>query len=42
MVLVFFMMIPGMYASIAALLAVFADPNQQVNGAFTCADNSIV
>jgi amino acid permease len=42
LVLVFFMMIPGMYASIAALLAVFADPNQNVNGAFTCADNSIV
>lgn len=42
MVLVFFMMIPGMYASIDALLTVFADPNQQVNGAFTCADNSIV
>jgi amino acid transporter len=42
MVLVFFMMIPGMYASIAALLAVFADPEQNVNGAFTCADNSVV
>ena len=42
MVLVFFMMIPGMYASIDALLGVFADPEQQVNGAFTCADNSIV
>ncbi|RYG60937.1 hypothetical protein EON64_18950 [archaeon] len=42
MILVFFMMIPGMYASIDSLLKVFADPNQQVNGAFTCADNSIV
>ncbi|KAH7082868.1 transmembrane amino acid transporter protein-domain-containing protein [Paraphoma chrysanthemicola] len=42
MILVFFMMIPGMYASIDALLTVFADPDQQVNGAFTCADNSIV
>jgi hypothetical protein len=42
MILVFFMMIPGMYASIAALLATFADPNQSVNGAFTCADNSAV
>lgn len=42
MVLVFFMMIPGMYASIVSLLNVFQDPNQQVNGAFTCADNSIV
>jgi hypothetical protein len=31
-----------MYASIDALLAVFADPNQSVNGAFTCANNSIV
>jgi hypothetical protein len=35
-------MIPGMYASIMSLLNVFADPNQQVNGAFTCADNSLV
>jgi amino acid permease len=42
MILVFFMMIPGMYASIDSLMKVFADPNQQVNGAFTCADNSIV
>ncbi|KAL6707240.1 hypothetical protein ACN47E_004228 [Coniothyrium glycines] len=42
MILVLFMMIPGMYASIESLLAVFADPDQQVNGAFTCADNSIV
>lgn len=42
MVLVLFMMVPGMYASIDALMAVFNDPNQQVNGAFTCADNSIV
>jgi amino acid transporter len=42
MILVFFMMIPGMYASIDSLLKVFADPNQQVNGAFTCADNSAV
>lgn len=42
MVLVYFMMIPGMYASIQSLLTVFADPDQQVNGAFTCADNSVV
>jgi uncharacterized membrane protein len=42
MVLVFVMMIPGMFASIVALLAVFADPNQNVNGAFTCAYNSVV
>lgn len=42
MVLVFFMMIPGMYASVVSLLAVFADPEQSVNGAFTCADNSVV
>jgi amino acid transporter len=42
LVLVMFMMVPGMYASIDALLAVFADPNQSVNGAFTCANNSIV
>lgn len=40
LILVFFMMIPGMYASIMSLLAVFADPNQTVNGSFTCADNS--
>lgn len=42
MILVFFMMVPGMYASIDALLAVFKDPNQTVNGSFTCADNSLV
>ncbi|RYE70486.1 MAG: hypothetical protein EOO81_07830 [Oxalobacteraceae bacterium] len=42
MILVFFMMIPGMYASIVSLLNVFSDPDQNVNGAFTCADNSIV
>jgi len=41
LIMVLFMMVPGMYASIDALLKVFADPNQQVNGAFTCADNSI-
>jgi hypothetical protein len=29
-----------MYASIETLLGIFADPDQQVNGAFTCADNS--
>jgi hypothetical protein len=42
MILVLFMMIPGMYASIDSLLKVFADPTQQVNGAFTCADNSAI
>jgi len=42
MVLVLFMMVPGMYASIKTLLAVFNDPNQKVNGAFTCADNRSV
>lgn len=42
MILVFFMMIPGMYASIVSLMDVFADPDQTVNGAFTCADNRIV
>jgi amino acid permease len=40
LVIVFFLMIPGMYASIITLLDIFADPNQSVNGAFTCADNS--
>jgi hypothetical protein len=29
-----------MYASIDSLLAVFADPNQTVNGPFTCANNA--
>ncbi|KAF2832740.1 amino acid transporter [Ophiobolus disseminans] len=29
LIIVFFMMVPGMYASIAALMAVFDDPNQQ-------------
>ena len=42
LILVFFLMIPGMYASIETLLAIFADPNQTVNGPFTCADNSII
>lgn len=42
LVLVFFLMIPGMYASIETLLGIFADPNQTVNGPFTCADNSII
>jgi amino acid permease len=42
LMLVFFMMVPGMYASIDSLLQVFADPNQTVNGPFTCADNSIL
>lgn len=35
-----FMVVPGMYASIDALLNVFATTD--VNGAFTCADNSIL
>ncbi|UPX20249.1 uncharacterized protein EKO05_0010489 [Ascochyta rabiei] len=42
LLLVFFLTIPGMYASIKTLLGVFADPNQTVNGPFTCADNSII
>jgi hypothetical protein len=42
MIIVLFMVVPGMYASIDSLLKVFADPTQQVNGAFTCADNSVV
>ncbi|KAF2846242.1 hypothetical protein T440DRAFT_247265 [Plenodomus tracheiphilus IPT5] len=42
MVLVLFMMVPGMYASVESLLAVFADEASTVNGSFTCADNSIV
>ncbi|KAI8931069.1 hypothetical protein NX059_012080 [Plenodomus lindquistii] len=42
MVLVLFMMVPGMYASIVSLLDVFADEASTVNGSFTCADNSIV
>jgi uncharacterized membrane protein len=40
MVLVLFMVVPGMYASIDALLTTFA--TSKVNGAFTCADNSIL
>jgi amino acid permease len=40
MALVWFLMIPGMYASIKTLLGIFADPNETVNGPFTCADNS--
>ncbi|KAF2646503.1 hypothetical protein P280DRAFT_387238 [Massarina eburnea CBS 473.64] len=42
MIMVVFMNGPGLYASIAALLEVFNDPTQKVNGPFTCADNSIV
>lgn len=38
--IVMFMTVPGMYASIASLLAVFADPNQTINGPFTCANNA--
>ncbi|KAF2014501.1 amino acid transporter [Aaosphaeria arxii CBS 175.79] len=41
MLTVLYMMIPGMYASIVSLLNVFSDPNETVNGPFTCADNSI-
>jgi amino acid permease len=40
MVVVLFMVVPGMYASIDALLITFA--TTRVNGAFTCADNSIL
>ena len=41
MVLVWFLVVPGMYASIVTLLNIFADPNETVSGPFTCADNSI-
>lgn len=40
LILVMFMTVPGMYASIDSLLATFADPNQTVNGPFTCANNA--
>jgi hypothetical protein len=40
MIVTLFMMIPGMYASISALMNTFATTD--VNGAFTCADNSIL
>jgi amino acid permease len=40
MILVWFMMIPGMYASIQSLLNTFA--TTKVSGVFTCADNSLV
>jgi amino acid permease len=40
MIVVLFMVVPGMYASIDALLNTFA--TTKVNGAFTCADNSIL
>ncbi|OAL57243.1 hypothetical protein IQ07DRAFT_497039 [Pyrenochaeta sp. DS3sAY3a] len=36
MVLVWFMVVPGMYASVVSLLDVFSDPEQSVDGAFTC------
>lgn len=31
----------GLYASVSNLLALFANPDNSVNGPFTCADNSI-
>ncbi|KAA8623513.1 PotE Amino acid transporter [Pyrenophora tritici-repentis] len=40
MIVVLFMVVPGMYASIDSLLNTFA--TTKVNGAFTCADNSIL
>jgi amino acid permease len=40
MIVVLFMVVPGMYASIDALMNTFA--TTKVNGAFTCADNSIL
>jgi amino acid permease len=40
MMVTLFMMVPGMYASISALMNTFATTD--VNGAFTCADNSIL
>ena len=39
--IVLFMNTAGMYASVDSLLKVFADPDNEVNGPFTCADNSI-
>ena len=41
LVVVLFMNTAGMYASVKNLLAVLADPLHEVNGPFTCADNSI-
>lgn len=40
--IVVFMNTGGMYASIANMLAVFDDPNNNVSGSFSCADNSLV
>ncbi|ETN44094.1 uncharacterized protein HMPREF1541_10644 [Cyphellophora europaea CBS 101466] len=39
--IVVFMNTAGMYASVDGLLTIFADPDGEVNGPFTCADNSI-
>jgi hypothetical protein len=39
--IVLFMNTAGMYASVVTMLDVFSDPEEQVNGPFTCADNSI-
>lgn len=38
--IVLFMNTGGMYASIDNMLAIFADPNSNINGVFSCADNS--
>lgn len=42
MCIVLFMNTGGMYASIANMLAIFADPNSSISGVFSCADNSLL
>lgn len=36
-----FLMVGGLYTSLKALIDIFNDPNSDLNGPFTCADNSI-
>ncbi|KAF2133458.1 hypothetical protein P153DRAFT_281723 [Dothidotthia symphoricarpi CBS 119687] len=36
-----FLMVGGLYTSLKALLDIFNDPDTQLNGPFTCGDNSI-
>lgn len=40
-VVTIFVNVAGMWASVSSLLAVFGDPTQEINGPFTCADNSL-
>ena len=40
--IVLFMNTGGLYASIDNMLSIFADPNSNISGVFSCADNSLL